>query len=177
VTARAALREATAEAHERVDRVFARYDLTDPAGYRAFLLAQAEAFLPVEAALEAGGIAELVPDWPGRRRAALLLSDLADLGVSPAAGASPRLAGSAALLGAAYVLEGSRLGGALLKRGLPDTLPKRFLEAPQEPGAWRKLLALLEEFLYDPDIIAAACGSANAVFDLFERTGQRRLES
>jgi heme oxygenase len=177
VSARAALRSGTSEAHERVDALFSRYDLTQMHGYRAFLLAQAEASLPVEAALDAGGIEKLLPDWPGRRRATLLVADLADLGVSPSAGEAPRLFEPAALLGAAYVLEGSRLGGALLKRGLPEAAPRRFLEAPQEPGAWRKLMALLDEFLYEPDIIATARCAAIDIFGLFERAGRRQLES
>jgi heme oxygenase len=177
VSARAALRSGTAEAHERVDQLFSRFPLTDPDGYRSFLLAQAEAFLVVEAALEAGGIDQLVPDWPARRRADLLRADLADLGANPAAAEPISLAGTPALLGAAYVLEGSRLGGALLKRSIPPEAPRRFLQAPQEPGAWRKLLAMLDEFLYDPRAMAEACGAANQVFLLFEGAGRRHLES
>jgi heme oxygenase len=160
-----------------VDQLFSRCSLSDPAGYRVFLLAQAEAFLGVEAALDAGGIERLLPDWPARRRADLLIADLADLGATAASREPISLDGDPALLGAAYVLEGSRLGGAVLKRSIPDGAPRRFLQAPQEPGAWRKLLALLDESLYEPRTIAAACEAANTVFLLFERAGRRHLES
>lgn len=177
MSAHKALRAGTAEAHERVDQLFSRYDLASLGSYRVFLLAQAEAHLPAERALEAGGVERLIVDWPGRRRAALLIEDLAELGVEPGSGEPPRLANPAALLGAVYVLEGSRLGGAVLKRGLPEAAPRRFLSAPQQPGAWRKLLALLDESLYEAETIAAACAAANQVFGLFERAGQRHLES
>jgi hypothetical protein len=41
VTARAALREATGEAHEEVDAIFSRFDLARPEPYRRLLLAPA----------------------------------------------------------------------------------------------------------------------------------------
>ena len=49
---RAALRAATADCHKRVDTAFSRFDLATEDGYRRFLLAQAQAFLPIEAALD-----------------------------------------------------------------------------------------------------------------------------
>ena len=51
MSAHAALRAATADAHERVDGLFSRFDISDPIGYRRFLTAQAVAYLPGEAAL------------------------------------------------------------------------------------------------------------------------------
>ena len=54
---------------------------------------------------------------------------------------APNFSGLPALLGGLYVIEGSRLGGALLKRGLPAGTSARFLNAPAEPGAWRRLIA------------------------------------
>ena len=53
----------------------------------------------------------------------------------------------ASMLGAIYVLEGSRLGGAVLKRTVPGHFPRRFLEARQAAGSWRTLLQALDEFL------------------------------
>jgi heme oxygenase len=177
VSARAALRAATAEDHERVDRLFSRLDLGSDAGYRLFLTAQAAAHLPVEAALEATGAPALIPDWPLRRRSGFILADLAELGIDTPPGIPPPpLADEAAILGAAYVLEGSRLGGAFLKRSLAPQAPSRFLAAPQEPGAWRKLLARLDESLYDAARVEAACETAKQVFKRFEIAGRLYLE-
>jgi heme oxygenase len=131
----------------------------------------------METALEAAGVGALLPDWSERRRGHLLAADLAELGVEPPeAIAPPGLASEASLWGALYVLEGSRLGGALLKRSLAPGAPCRFLDAPQQAGAWRKLLAKLEECLYDPARVGAACETAKQVFKRFEYSGRRYLE-
>jgi heme oxygenase len=194
VSARATLRAATADDHKRVDALFSAFDLASVQGYGAFLEAQADAHLAVEAALDEAGLDRLIPDWQERRRGHLLLQDLTDLGVllpcscgsrSPEGGTAGLLLPqehnddirNAALLGALYVLEGSRLGGAVLKRCIPAALPTRFLSAPQPPGAWRKLLETLDAFLYEPDLVDAAVGAARQVFKSFERGGRRVLES
>jgi heme oxygenase len=178
VSARAALRAATADAHDRVDRLFSRLDLARPGDYRLFLQAQASAHLPIEAALDDGGIAALLPDWPERRRAHLLVADLAALGIDiPAPVPPPLLSGPHAMLGAAYVLEGSRLGGAVLKRSLSPGAPVSFLNASQMPGAWRKLLERMDHFLYETAALEAAVGAARNVFNCFEAGGLRYLES
>jgi heme oxygenase len=119
----------------------------------------------------------LLADWPERRRGELIAADLAELGAElPEPIAPPRLGGEASMLGALYVLEGSRLGGALLKRSLSDRVPCRFLAAPQQPGAWRKLLAKLDECLYEPARVGEACDTARQVFRRFELSGRRYLE-
>jgi len=77
------------------------------ADYRVFLAANAAAVAPLEAWAEAAGAADVLPDWPARRRAAALDADLADLGVGQApAPISPDLgpASVSALFGALYVL-------------------------------------------------------------------------
>jgi len=178
VSARAALRAATAAEHERVDRLFSSADLGAIDGYRRFLVAQAAAFLPIEAALEAAGAAQVLADWPQRRRSHLLRADLAALeAVEPAPVAAPRFPGEAAILGGVYVLEGSRLGAAVLKRGVAAAAPTDFLSAPQEPGSWRKLLENLDRVLYGPDQIGAAVGAARTVFEGFAAGGLRHLET
>ncbi len=179
MSARFYLREATAADHERVDALFSRFDLSDREGYARFLAAQASAFLSVEAALDEAGTARVVPDWPERRRAALLTADLADLNVAqPAVSATEcRLGDKAALLGALYVLEGSRLGGAFLKRQVPPDWPQRFLGAPQPPGAWRGFLILLDNLLAGHDERRAAAGAARGVFMQFEAAALAELRT
>jgi heme oxygenase len=178
VKARLALRAATASDHERVDRLYSRFDLSDLRDYKRFLTAQAAAHLPVEAAIDRAGAEALVPDWPARRRRELLLADLADLGLCvPDPVRAPALSGNSELLGAIYVLEGSRLGGAVLKCKLPDIAPRRFLDAPQLAGNWRKLLELLDHFLYGTAALDSATSAARDVFQCFEAGGLRVLES
>jgi heme oxygenase len=176
--ARAALRAGTAAEHEAVDRLFAGLDLARPDDYFRFLTAQATAFVPVEHALEAAGVEQLVADWPARRRAHLLRQDLNGLGAPlPEPEPVPVLAGTAETLGALYVLEGSRLGGAMLKRTVSTEMPQAFLSAPQPPGSWRKLLETLDHYLYETASIEAAVGAARRVFHCFEAGGRRFLES
>jgi heme oxygenase (biliverdin-IX-beta and delta-forming) len=178
MSARAFLRSATADAHGRVDRLFSRFDLSNAAGYGRFLRAQAAAFLPVEAELDRADVAALIPDWPDRRRADQLRADLAALSVTPAEPFSPDLfiQSKAPVLGAAYVLEGSRLGGALLKRSVAAGLPSQFLDSRQSAGSWRNFLKLLDTFLVRQDDLEAAAEAARQVFTRFEWAAKRELE-
>jgi heme oxygenase len=158
-----------------VDALFSRFDLTLDDHYRQFLAAQAAAYIPVESALDRSRAAAVLPDWERRRRADLLRSDLRDLDADYESLPTPVFANPAAVLGAIYVLEGSRLGGAMLKRGLRPDLPARFLGAAGEPGAWRRLAARLDDGLAEPDMLDAATGAAREVFGLFELAGQHRV--
>ena len=121
--------------------------------------------------------ADVLEDWPARRRGHLLTADLADLGVAPARPIKPPPFDTpAALLGGLYVLEGSRLGGAVLRRRLPPGSPSRFLSAPAPNASWSRLLALLERELGRESDLAAAVAAAQAVFGSFERAGKTDLE-
>lgn len=171
--ARAFLRRATGEAHDRVDALFSGLNLADPADYRTFLEAQAEAHLAVEAGLDHAGAEAIMPDWPRRRRGEALRGDLEELGAKTPEADSLHFDGEAEVLGGIYVLEGSRLGGAVLKKQLPSGAPRHFLDGDQEPGAWRKLLEKLEEGLYDSARLEAAAGAAARVFARFEAAARR----
>ncbi|RDE05481.1 biliverdin-producing heme oxygenase [Sphingomonas aracearum] len=171
-----ALRHATRARHEEVDAAFGRFRLDDRAGYAAFLQTQAAAHLPVERALEEAGAGQVLPDWAARRRAPLLRADLADLGMAADELPPPSLTGEAAILGAIYVLEGSRLGGAYLVRGVPLSLPRRFLSAPAAPGSWRALQAHLDARLADDAALEAAITAADTIFACFATAGRQQLE-
>ena len=174
-SARFSLRDATAEWHARVDKLYSPANLNDRDNYARFLLAQAAAHLPVEQALEAGGISSVLVDWPQRRRADLIQSDLQALGLQvPALEAQPALEDAPSLLGAVYVLEGSRLGGRLLARSVGGGLPTAFL-TPCRPAAWHELSALLDACLLSRKELNAAISAACGVFALFERSGRRYL--
>lgn len=171
-TARHALREATAAQHDAVDAAFGGYDLADRDDYRAFLMAQAAAFLPVEAAIDAAGGARVLADWPLRRRGAALVADLAALGETPVAAAPPALDDDAAVLGAIYVLEGSRLGGTMLARSIPADFPQAFLTSPDD-RRWRRLTDALDIALATPQHLSTSIAAARMVFALFDDAARR----
>jgi len=175
-SARFRLRAETAFAHERVDALYSRFDLTRPEGYAAFLAAQARAFPSIEAALSQAGAADVIADWPDRLRSDALADDLKALDhPCPAPLASPAFVSDAAILGGAYVLEGSRLGGALLSRSVPEDAPKAFMGA-SDPTLWRAFVALLDQHLTDETAIDQAISSALATFAVFERSATLALE-
>ena len=133
----------------------------------AFLTAQAKAFLPVEAALDAAGAAASSPTGrdaaappapaPTLKRSAL---------PSPQARQNA-IRNAAEVAGGAYVLEGSRLGGAMLARSVAPGLPRAFLDAPQASGEWRDFLSALEQLLTSPLQRRDAVTGASRVFDHF----------
>jgi heme oxygenase len=159
------LRAATAADHDRVDARFGGFVLDDEADYRRFLVAHARALPAVEIALAADfGL----PAW--RRRTDLLASDLAGMGQAmpvPLAFA----ADGAARWGALYVIEGSRLGGQLLARGVPEGLPATYLAARHSSGEWRALLGAIETRAGTENDVwrEAAVAGARATFALYVR--------
>ncbi|MBO1079170.1 biliverdin-producing heme oxygenase [Roseomonas haemaphysalidis] len=160
------LREATAPRHAAVDALGGSHSLDTPEGYRRFLRAHARALAPVEQALEAGGIAALLPDWPGRSRRAALAADLDGLDAPPPPPGPVSLPdGDAALLGAAYVLEGSRFGNGMLARQVGGALPRAYLA---HRASWPDFLAVLEGRLADRALWPDAAAGALAAFDAFQ---------
>jgi heme oxygenase (biliverdin-IX-beta and delta-forming) len=177
VTARTALRSATADDHRLVEEIFSRFRLGSLPEYRAFLRALAAAHVPVEAALDRSGAQHIVPDWPKRRRTALICDDLAELGDRcPPPEPERFLDDEAEVLGALYVLEGSRLGGAVLRRQVAPDLPQRFLGAPPLAGSWRGLSELLDRRLSDRQKLGRAIHMARQVFASFAAAGLAELE-
>lgn len=142
--ARAGLREtlrvATRDLHDLVDAAYARFDLTDRDDYGAFLSAHARVLPGVEAALDGA------PVYPAfEPRSALLGLDLAALNISmPPLPALTKVQDDAARWGMLYVLEGSRLGGAMLARRIADGLPAAYLGAVHDRGGWRAFQRALD---------------------------------
>lgn len=169
---RQALRLRTRADHDAVDRAFGRFGLADADGYGRFLLAQAAAVPAVEDALDRAGAARVVADWDERRRGHLLAADLADLGLRPEPAAPLELvAGDGGMLheevlGAIYVLEGSRLGGAVLARSVDAALPCRFLRAGNS-ARWQALVGQIDRELAAPAQQDAAVIAARRVFACF----------
>lgn len=166
--ARSVLRAATAPDHARVDRAFGLFDLADRDDYAAFLQGQAHAFLPIEAAIDDADPRDVLPDWPERRRASLLRADLAALGVTqPGTGEIGLFRSREDILGAIYVLEGSRLGGRMLARSVPAGLPRSFIDT-SDSIRWRNLIEVLDKLLITDDQLRSATAAARRAFALFE---------
>lgn len=170
---RSLLREATALDHRRLDGLLAAFDLQTLAGYRRFLEINAAALIPLEQALVAGGVNELLPDWQRRTRTEAMLADLAAIGGTARPLAQPRFDTTFDLLGTLYVLEGSRLGAAYLIRDVKRSPYPRVSHATAYLGhgaglkLWPSFVAVLESFtdeLSDPDEIVRP---AKRAFELF----------
>lgn len=154
------LRGATRSDHDAVDAAFGSFRIDTRAGYARFLQAHA-AILPAAERLLAPGAR--VGGWQGRSPA--LAGDLAALGLHPPAEVGLALPpGEAPRWGATYVLEGSRLGGTVLRRMIPAELPSAFLEAGHGQGAWRAFLGALDAAEAGPDWRQQALLGAKALF-------------
>ncbi|MGO4712121.1 biliverdin-producing heme oxygenase [Bradyrhizobium sp. 2TAF24] len=114
------IREATRLSHQRLDAAMASVDLRRPAYYASFLRGQAEALVPLETALERGGIDDILLDWPQRARMPALEHDLSVLDIACDPLPVPDLQGAAVMLGAVYVLEGTRMAGRSILARLAD---------------------------------------------------------
>ena len=142
-SARQMLRAATATLHAEVDARFSGPSATDRNAYEAFLTVLARAVLPLEQALDRGGVGRLLPDWRERRRSRALKQDLDLLDISVTTD-------EARLFGRLYVLEGSRLGGKLLvKRAAESDDPQvraatHYLGHGAGSDFWRSFLQRLE---------------------------------
>lgn len=176
MNARARLRDATRPQHDAVDRIYSGFDLSSASGYGQFLRAHSSCLSAIELALGERAQA-LLADWPMRSRRDLLAADLAAMGVEPGATmASPSFPDAAAVLGGLYVLEGSRLGAAVLIRRLAPGAPSQFLSDRGEPNAWRSFMATLDQYLIGEESLASAITAAQAVFRSFEIAGRHELE-
>jgi len=166
-SAREYLKLSTRDLHGRLDSASGVMRLESYPAYGDFLAAQAAAVIPLEAALEKGRIERVLPDWPFRRRSAALAADLADLGLACESLAAPDFRSEAGLLGAAYVLEGSRLDArAVLGRIEPES-PTRYLRHGEGRKFWPNFLAVLEQSAEVRRMPHLAVAAARAAFGLF----------
>ncbi|WJY19785.1 biliverdin-producing heme oxygenase [Alteriqipengyuania flavescens] len=173
--ARFHLRDVTRGEHDDTEAAFAPFDLSKPAGYRAFLQAHNGALAALEGPIEGRGW----PEYASRR--GLLEADLADLGDAerPSAMEPPALSGDAHVWGAQYVLEGSRLGGQILARQVAKGSPTRYLSGNDEAGTddmrpWQEFCAALEDEArrHGPQWLADVEDGARATFRLFREAAK-----
>lgn len=164
MSAVAELRRATAASHDAVDAAFGAHDLTDRAAYRRFLLAHARALPAAESAMAILPFARTLPT-----RTPLLVADLATLGESMPAALPFNVEDEAACWGVLYVVEGSRLGGAMLARQVPADLPRAYLAAVHSSGQWRTIRTAIDEAAarQDPQWCTRMIDGALATFTLY----------
>ena len=166
----ACLKAGTAAWHERVDASLSRLDLARGEDYARFLSLHERTTLPIEHELEDAGIGQVLADWPARRRSAALLADMEVMRIPHSAlrlDMGP-LRGLAQLAGAAYVLEGSRLGGRILARQVAEGYPAAFLSHGAEARLWGSFLDWMDTLQLSPRETGEAVETAKHVFRLYE---------
>lgn len=157
------LRAQTRADHEAVDAEFSGFDLSTRDGYIHFLMAHARVLPVVEQSLSPGS---LIPQWQGRTTA--LLADIRALnGVAPENVSVDLPKTEAGRWGALYVLEGSRLGGAVLAKRIPRGMPSAYLSARHPPGAWTRILQTLDGIDSGTEFRTDAVLGAKTVFRAF----------
>lgn len=162
---RAATRHAHRQLEERtaiLDRVRSRAGRAEVV--RGFYRLHAEA----EAAAEPWLAAIPGLDFEGRRRTARLANDLRALGSATPSVARDalRIDHEAGALGLLYVLEGSSLGGQVIRRQVGDLTGLSFLDpyGARTGERWRAFLAVLTASLPRPSDVEAAVAGALAGF-------------
>lgn len=156
------LRERTAAAHSAIDGIYARFDLSDRDSYIAFLTAHARVLFPIERLLAAS---PTLPPFEPRTPA--LAADLGRLNTPCPPHAELDIAtDDAATWGLFYVVEGSRLGGVMLARGVGADLPSGYLNAGHGRGGWRAVRTAIDEAhsAADPTWMDRAVDAANRCF-------------
>lgn len=171
-----AIHAATHDSHRRLDLALSWLDLGQPRYYAGFLRSQADALLPLERALEANNIAAILPDWPLRTRSEAITHDLLllDMAPAPLPEPEPNFSNEAQMLGAAYVLEASRMGARVMLARLaqaPDSVSMdatRYLKHGFGKRFWPTFLAVLENHPAAQTDTESVVQGAQIAFGLFE---------
>jgi heme oxygenase (biliverdin-IX-beta and delta-forming) len=166
------LRRATAAAHGRLDSGLA---VTDPHltadDYRRFLGRMFGVVAPTEAAIGAADVP--LDDWDGRRRTWMLAEDLGEEAAGlPWCRAAQVPMSPARALGAAYVLEGSTLGGvhvaAAVRASVGPHAPVRWFEShgDQVPLRWQGFRQQVNAWVDDDGDLDEVVAGANHTFEV-----------
>lgn len=156
-----AVRMETASDHKRTEESFAEALSALPESYGQYLQIHAAAFPAVGRALETAFA------WaPWQERWIDLQEDLRRLGVSKPSPLDVNPAASPAeALGMAYVLEGSRMGSAIILRSIPEALPTAYLRGGSNVAPWHKVKGMLTEA--DPRDCQGVVTGARTAFAAF----------
>jgi heme oxygenase len=178
--ASAAIKSATAPAHAKTEKALIYHiKRIQTAQEYGSLLGCLYAFnTPMEQLFEPW-VKPVLADYDERRKSTRLLHDLQAVGVQepPALYTQlPAIDTLPAALGCFYVLEGSVLGGAIIKKIIREQCPQLpenafgfFSGYDQQNGMqWRKFLERFNSLLNDADKQSAAITAANDCFKQFE---------
>ncbi|SLJ96424.1 heme oxygenase [Novosphingobium mathurense] len=171
----AELRAATAQAHAQLDGAFGSLDLSDKDGLTRFLSAHAIGLgplFPVFRNFVENQLGMDCPDYP-----LMLSEDLRSLGDDPdelpQLAVDPALQGPSAQVGVGYVVAGSRLGMAVLRRqgywgeqSTSDT-PGRYMDDESGHAVWKTLMPWLKGRTFDQGERKAVTAAALAAFSSF----------
>ena len=167
MTNRFALKQATHDFHQDLDSRISRLDLSRDEDYRAFLKLHARAVPPIECGLAHAGLSHWVAGWNKDGRSLHIAADLAAVGESmPRSSPAPEFDSIGAMLGAAYVLEGSRLGARVLRRQVGDGLPTDYLN-DRSLDRWPEVAAAIEKHLNTDGRVSDAKDAARFCFGIF----------
>jgi heme oxygenase (biliverdin-IX-beta and delta-forming) len=173
------LKALTHATHDRLDRsVVGAASFATVSAYARFVEVQFLFHRDIDALYGDAELQALLPGLESRGRLPLLAQDLIDLGIAgaPAAHDPAFIAGERpdipVALGWLYVAEGSRVGGALLRKeaarlGLSDTFGARHLAPAAQDGPaayWRMFTSALDAIALDTDQEARVIAGANAAF-------------
>lgn len=179
------LKRETAPIHIRLERDLGLGDATLTRSRFVFLLARFHGFHAAWEPAMARALAD-DPFWSPRRRVPRLAADLKAFGFAPADIAAlpvcphvPVLDSMARALGSLYVMEGSRLGGAVVARNLAAVLGgsgSAYFNADKAETVrlWREYLLRLDAFATADNtagIVAAASGTFDSLYRWLCRDG------
>jgi len=162
-------REATSASHETLDSAFGSLDLSMRADYVRFLAGHAigmASLFPGFRSFVEGELQRECPDY-----LAMLHGDLAALGLD--SDDLPQVAPPSALSppATAYVVAGSRLGLAMIRKGgywgREHGLPSAYMEDDVGRAIWKDLVARFKAEVPDAGTAAREGAAAVAAFDTF----------
>ncbi|MCG9761326.1 MULTISPECIES: biliverdin-producing heme oxygenase [Pseudoalteromonas] len=175
------LKHATADTHDNVDKsIMAQEPFTNTQSYLDFLRLQFYFLKDVSALYEHPELLALIPDLAARRRLGMLEQDFIDLETHiPAPYLTSEIADDtdvATALGWLYVVEGSKVGAAMLGKQVEAKLSfnaqhgARYLAGPGagRGSAWRELVQIIDSIELSEQQEQALVEGARQAFTRFQ---------
>lgn len=173
------LKRSTALSHAATEKALIQHvkSISNTVDYARLLHCLYGFYQPLEKSFDTF-LSRQVPDYNLRRKSHRIVQDITVLGFQPPdrlAAALPAIADAASALGCFYVLEGSVLGGAVIKKIIQSKCP----QVPEEAFSflagygdtmelWQSFLAHLNTLLQS-DGLPKAITAANDCFTQFEK--------
>lgn len=174
MTNREYLRHRTISSHEHLDALISARISADLKGYADLLMIHAAIVPHLEMQLRDCPILADLPDRARRWRAERLRRDVKALGLRfPEQSILTFDGNGLAPIGLSYVLEGSRLGSALMARKytgrLGKDLPMAFLRHGERPPLWSSFVTWLDGRRWSATQLEEIVAAAQSLFEAYER--------